>query len=88
LPLITGGGGLPPTAGATQAPPAEEIAIAPSSTGAADQAYPAGSPPAASQAAEAQPSAISPVRAVEIALALLAVGSGLLAFFLRRAGSA
>ena len=88
LPLITGGGGLPPTASATQAPPAEEIAIAPPSTSVADQAYPAGSQPAASQASEAQPGGISPLRAVEIGLALLAVGSGLLAFYLRRAGSA
>jgi hypothetical protein len=87
LPLITGGGGLPPTASATQAPPAEAIAIAPPSTSVADQAYPAGSQPAANQASDAQPGGISTVRAVEIVLALLAVGSGLLAFYLRRAGS-
>lgn len=92
LPLITGGGGLPPTASATQAPSAEGIVIAPSSTGAVDQAYPAGSElaasqPAASQASEAQPGGISPVRVAEIVLALLAVGSGLFAVFLRRAGS-
>jgi hypothetical protein len=83
LPLITGGGGLPPTASATPAPPAEAATMASSSTGAADQAY-----PAASQASQAQPGGISPIRATEIVLALLAMVSGLLAFFLRRAGSA
>jgi hypothetical protein len=88
LPLVTGGGGLPPTSSATQAPAAEAAAIAPSSTSAADQAYPAASQPAASQASEAQPGGLSPLRAVEVVLALLAVGSGLLALFLRRAGSA
>jgi anti-sigma factor RsiW len=82
LPLITGGGGLPPTASATQSPPAEAATMASASTGAADQAY-----PAASQASQPQPGGISPVRGAEIVLALLAVVSGLLAFFLRRAGS-
>jgi anti-sigma factor RsiW len=87
LPLIASGGS-PPTSSVTEAPLAEVVTSAPSSTGAADQAYPAGSQPAASQASEAQPGGPSPIRAVEIVLAFLAVGSGLLAFFLRRAGSA
>lgn len=81
-PFGVAGGGLPP-ASVTEAPPAAAVTIASPSPATEDQAY-----PTASQPAEPQPGGFSLLRAVEVVLALLAVGSGLVAFLLRRAGSA
>jgi hypothetical protein len=82
-PLGVAGGGLPPASSVTEAPPAAAAMIASPSPATEDHAY-----PAASQPAETQPAGSSPLRAVEVVLALLAVASGLVAFLLRRAGSA
>jgi hypothetical protein len=82
-PLGIAGGGLPPTNSVTEATPAEAATIAASAPATEDHAY-----PAASQAQASQPGGLSPLRMVEVVLALLAVVSGLVAFFLRRAGSA
>jgi len=81
-PFGLAGGGLPP-ASVTEAPPAAAATIASPSPATEDHAY-----PAARQPAEPQPAGFSPLFAVEVVLALLAVGSGLVAFLLRRAGSA
>jgi hypothetical protein len=82
-PFGVAGGGLPPTSSVTEAPPTQAATIAPPSPATEDYAY-----PEASQVRESQPSGFSPLRTVEVVLALLAVGSGLIAFLLRRAGSA
>jgi negative regulator of sigma E activity len=82
-PFGVAGGGLPPTSSVTEAPPAAAAMIASPSPATEDHAY-----PAAGQPAETQPAGFSPLRAVEVVLALLAVASGLVAFLLRRVGSA
>jgi hypothetical protein len=82
-PFGVAGGGLPPISIITEAPPTEAATVASPAPATEDHAY-----PDASQTRETQPSGFSPLRAVEVVLALLAVGSGLIAFFLRRAGSA
>jgi hypothetical protein len=81
-PFGVAGGGLPPATSVAEAPPTETVIIAPSAPVTDDNAY-----PSASQASKSQPGGLSPLRAVEIALALIAIGSGLVALFLRRASS-
>lgn len=80
-PLGMAGGGPPPTNSVTEAPAAQAAKIAPASPAAQDQTYPAASSPAQSVGP-------SPLRITEVVLALLAIGSGLIALVLRRAGSA
>ncbi len=82
-PFGVAGGGLPPGSGVTEVPPTAAATIASPAPATEDHAY-----PAAKQSNEPQPGGFSPLRTVEVVLALLAVGSGLVAFLLRRAGSA
>lgn len=80
-PFGMAGGGPPPTNSVTEAPAAQAATIAPASPATQDHAYPTPSSPA-------QSLGLSPLRIVELVLALLAVGSGLIALVLRRIGSA
>jgi hypothetical protein len=75
------GGGASPTDSVNEASPEESAALAPPSPAGTNQAYPVAS-------SQAQSGGVSTLRIVEVVLALLAVGSGLIAFFLRRAGPA
>ena len=75
------GGGASSTTSVNEATPDESAALAPPSPASTDHAYPvAGS--------QVQSVGVSTLRILEAVLALLAVGSGLIAFFLRRAGPA
>jgi hypothetical protein len=75
------GGGASSTNSLNEATPDETAALAPTSPASTDHAYPVAS-------SQAQSVGVSTLRIVEVVLALLAVGSGLIAFFLRRAGPA
>jgi hypothetical protein len=82
-PFGVAGAGLPPTSSVTEAPPTDAATIVQAAPVTEDHAY-----PQANQARESQPGGFSPLRMVEIVLAFLALGSGLIALLLRRAGSA
>jgi hypothetical protein len=82
------GGGEPSTSSTFEPAPGASETLSSSAPATEPQAYPAATQPQPQEQPQAMSEGLPTLRIVEVALALLAVGSGLIAFFLRRAGSA